>query len=291
MGTNFYNKIGNLKPKNRILLAPLLEPNDIAFRKLCQKAGAGLVYKGMINPLSKQKLPLDDKPALQIFCTSTKGLKEFVKKHESSVSLFDYNLGCPSKIAKRLGFGSYQHNKLDLIENVLKILRSSTKKPITIKLRKSKQALKIAKMAEKYVDAIAIHPRTHQQGYSDYADIKFAEKLKSSLSTPVIYSGDVSEKNISSLLKKFDFVLIGREAIGDPGIFARINNTSEKNKTQAEWFREYLKLAKKYNIYLRQIKYQAMNFTKKSKKAKDIRRELMNAKTIKEIHGVMKELD
>jgi len=37
-------KIGNLKLKSRILLAPMLEPNDIAFRLLCKKAGCGLTY-------------------------------------------------------------------------------------------------------------------------------------------------------------------------------------------------------------------------------------------------------
>jgi tRNA-dihydrouridine synthase len=34
-------KIGNLEIKNRFLLAPMLEPNDIAFRILCKKADAG----------------------------------------------------------------------------------------------------------------------------------------------------------------------------------------------------------------------------------------------------------
>ena len=48
-------KIGNLVLKNRIFLAPMLEPNDIAFRMLCKKAGAGLTFTGMIHPLSQKK--------------------------------------------------------------------------------------------------------------------------------------------------------------------------------------------------------------------------------------------
>jgi len=32
-------KIGKLKLKSWFLLAPMLEPNDIAFRLLCKKAG------------------------------------------------------------------------------------------------------------------------------------------------------------------------------------------------------------------------------------------------------------
>ena len=84
-------KIGSLKLKNRIFLAPMAEVNDIAFRKLCLDAGAGLVFTGMINPLSKQEIDLGDKPALQLFSTNEKGIKEFIKKYESKVKLFDFN--------------------------------------------------------------------------------------------------------------------------------------------------------------------------------------------------------
>jgi tRNA-dihydrouridine synthase B len=62
----------DLKLKNKIFLSPMEEINDIAFRLICKKAGCGLTYTGMITPLSKKKIYLDDKPALQLFCTSTK---------------------------------------------------------------------------------------------------------------------------------------------------------------------------------------------------------------------------
>ena len=52
------SKIGNLNLKNKIFLAPMEEINDVAFRLLCKKAGCGLTYTGMINPLSKQKFIL-----------------------------------------------------------------------------------------------------------------------------------------------------------------------------------------------------------------------------------------
>ncbi len=72
-------KIRNLVPRNRIFLAPMLEPNDPAFRTLCHNAGCGLVYTGMFSPLSKQQIFLDEKPAMQIVCNSTRGLKEFIE--------------------------------------------------------------------------------------------------------------------------------------------------------------------------------------------------------------------
>ena len=74
--------IGNLKLKNRFLLAPMLEPNDVAFRLLCKRAGCGLTYTGMVSPLSKQKMVLDDKPAVQLFGNDARGITSFIKKYE-----------------------------------------------------------------------------------------------------------------------------------------------------------------------------------------------------------------
>lgn len=274
-------KISSLKPKNKFFLAPMLEPNDIAFRLLCKKAGCGLTYTGMINPLSKQRVFLDDKPAIQIFCTHTKGIKEFIKKHEKKAALFDFNLGCPSTLAEKLGFQYFLHKDISKIEEILKVMRESTKKPITIKIRKSEKTLEIVKMASKYVDAICIHPRTQKQGYSGEPDLEFAIKVKKETNLPVIYSGNVNLKNVKELLKTFDFVMIGREAIGNPGIFSLLLN--KKNKIK---FSDYLKLAKKYNLYFRQIKYQAINFTKGMEGAREKRNILSKAKTIDDLKKV-----
>ncbi|MDH3352912.1 MAG: tRNA-dihydrouridine synthase family protein [Nanoarchaeota archaeon] len=276
-------KIKNLKLKNRFLLAPMLEPNDIAFRLLCKKAGCGLTYTGMTSPLSKQKLHLDDKPALQLFGNSERGVKEFIKKYDKNVSLWDFNLGCPSKLSKKSTHGAFMHEDFEAIKKILKAMKESTKKPITIKLRKSEYAIEIAKLAEKYVDAIGIHSRTIQQGYSGEVDYDFALKLKSSVSVPVIFSGNIDEKNAKKILKDFDFVFIGRGAIGDPEIFARLINKTTKIK-----FADYIKLAKKYKLFFRQVKYQAMNFTKGLANAKEIRKGLIEAKAIEDIEKAMK---
>lgn len=276
-------RIGNLNLKNRYLLAPMLEPNDVAFRLLCKKAGCSLTYTGMTSPLSKKELHLEDKPALQIFSNNSHGVKSFIKKYDSKVSLWEFNLGCPSKLSKKFGCGAFMLNELekDNIEKILKIMRSSTKKPITIKLRKSPKSLDIAKMAEQYVDAIGIHPRTVSQGYSGKVDYHFALKLKKLVKVPVIFSGNVNEKNVDKILKDFDFVFIGRAAIGNPKIFSKL--TGENFDIN---FKDYLKLAKKYGMFFRQIKYQSMNFTKGESGAKRIREKLIGVKSVEEIENV-----
>jgi tRNA-dihydrouridine synthase len=223
-------------------------------------------------------MDLDDRPAVQLFGNSVKGIKSFIKKYDSRVSLWDFNLGCPSKLSKRLEYGAFMHGDLDSIEKILRVMRSATDKPVTIKLRKSDKAIRIAKMAEEIgVDAIGIHARTFGQGYSGNVDYDFALKLKKAVGIPVIYSGDVDEKNIDSILKDFDFVFVGRACIGNPGFFSgkRIG------------FGEYLKLTKKYGLFFRQVKFQAMNWTKGMKGAKRLREGLIGVKSVSDIENMM----
>jgi len=272
-------KIGKLKLKNRFILAPMLEPNDISFRLLCKKAGCALTFTGMINTKNNKEIILDDKPALQIFSNDENEIKSFMKKYDKKVSLWDYNLGCPSKLSRKLQHGAFLQKDVDKVTKILKEIRCSTKKPCTVKLRKSNHAIEIAKIAEDLgFNAIIIHPRTIEQGYSGNPDYEFALKLKQKVKISVIYSGNVNINNYQKILNDFDFIMIGRNAIGNPGIFSKLINKKSKIS-----FKNYLKLSQKYRTSYRQIKYQAMNFTKNNKNAKEMRRNLIKSKNIEEI--------
>ncbi len=270
-------KIKNLEIKSKIFLAPMQEVNDIAFRLLCKKAGAGLTWTGLTSPLSPQKLDLDDRPILQIFAKNTKGISEFMKKYDKHVSGWDFNLGCPAKIAKKHGHGAFMAHDLEQIEQILAVMRKHTKKPLMVKIRKSKYANKILKITEKYCDAICIHPRTIAQGYSGEPDLSFADKIKDNSKIPVIYSGNVTKENAEKLLKDFDFVMMGREAIGRPSIFSNKNDIT---------FKDYLKLAKKYKLSFSQIKFQAMNFTKGERDSRKLRLKIFEIKKMEELERV-----
>ena len=235
-------KIRNLELKNRLFLAPMLEPNDIALRLLCKRAGCGLTFTGMTHPLYPKDIVLDDKPALQLFSNSHLGIKKFIKGHDKEVSLWDFNLGCPSKNSKKMEHGAFMHKDMENIKKIFRVIRTSTDKPCSVKLRKSNYAIEIAKLAEaEGFDLVCIHPRTQSQGYSGKPDYDFALELKKNLKIQVVYSGDVDSKNYKTILKYFDFVMFGRSAIGNPSVFSE-----GKNKIT---FSDYLKLVKKYNPY------------------------------------------
>jgi tRNA-dihydrouridine synthase B len=273
-------KIRNLNLHSKIFLAPMLEPNDIAFRLLCKKAGCTLTWTGMTNPLSKKTPQLADKPILQLFGNSTKGIKDFIKKYDGQVSGWDFNLGCPSKLSQKLKHGAFMTNDIKKIRDILNLIRSSTDKFFSIKLRKSQNTLAIAKLAEQLgIDAISIHARTTSQGYSGEVDYDFALALKKQIKIPIIFSGISKHKNIKKTLKDFDFVMLGRLAIGNPGIFG-----------QQITFDEYLRLANQYKIPFRQIKYQAINWTKGIKNSTKIRKKLAKTRSIEDLEKTIKNI-
>jgi len=272
-------KIGKLKLKSRVLLAPMLEPNDIAFRLLCSRAGCGLTWTGMTSALSRAKLNLDDQPVLQLFGNSSRGIASFMKRYDSEVSGWDFNLGCPSKLSKRLGHGACL-NDLGVIREILVCMRGNTERPLTVKIRKSDIAFDILKICEDVgVDGVCVHARTLGQGYSGEVDYNFALEVKKAVGIPVIFSGVFRLDEVDSILEDFDFVMLGRLAIGNPGIF------SEDGKRVG--FGEYLKLARKYGLYFRQIKYQAMNFTKGLVGGKELRMRLIRAKCVEDVERIM----
>ena len=276
-------KLGSLKLKNPYLLAPMHEVNDIAFRELCKKAGAGLVYTGLTNPQSRKPINLEDKPAIQLTCNKTTGLKEFIKKNNRNCSLWDFNLGCPSLHAKKSKTGFFMLKNLSVIKEILEIIRKNTKKPVTIKIRKAdlEYIKPIISLAEKYCYAIAIHPRTQEQGYSGEPDFEFAGKIKNITKLPIIYSGNVNSKqDADKILTYFDFVMIGRGAIGNPNIFYELTGKISKDKIN---FKDYLKLAEKYKLSFQQIKFQAINFTKGIQGASKIRALLSSAKKLEDL--------
>jgi len=268
---------------SKVFLAPMEEVNDPAFRMICKKAGAGLTWTPLSSPLSPIPLILDDKPILQIFGTETKGIVEFMKKYDSQVSGWDFNLGCPATTAKNHGYGAYLED-VEKVEEIVSLMRKNTKKPLSIKIRKSKLTDKFLKIAEKYCDAIGIHPRTRPQGYSGESDIEWAKEFKSKAKIPVIYSGDVDEKNVEERLSQFDYVMIGRKAIGHPEIFAKITNTPFKKD-----FKDYLKLAEKYKIQWRLIKFQAMQFTRGERSSRQKRNAMARTLNLEDLKKVFFE--
>ena len=97
--------------------------------------------------------------------------------------IVDINLGCPAKKVVKCG-GSGLLRDLQQLEIILRAVRAAVRIPLTIKMRagwddKNIVAVEVARMAEANgVQAVAVHPRTREQGYSGSADWSVIRRVR-----------------------------------------------------------------------------------------------------------------
>lgn len=236
-------KIGSLKLKSKLILAPLAGISDLPFRMLNRMFGAELGFVEMINCRSmgfKSKRTLqmlsthpEDRPlGVQLLgCEEEYVLKALgvLKKYE--FDLLDFNAACPAKKVTRRGEGASLLKDPKLLHKLLKLIVKHSKKnlPITVKIRSgwdrnSVNAREVALLAEDAgVDGLFIHGRTKMQGYSGDVDYKAIAEVKKALEIPVIASGNIFTAQLTK--KMFDEtgcdgVAVARGALGNPWIFS-----------------------------------------------------------------------
>ena len=239
-------KIGNIIIKGKASLAPMAGITDRAFREICSLFGAsyftsemisakGLIYKSsktysLINHSEKEK-PF----AVQLFgnCPEDffKGIG-LLEKYMDKIDLIDINMGCPAKKIIKENSGSALMKNPKLCGEIVKAAKGISPVPVTVKIRagwdeKHKNAAEIAQICElNGADAITVHGRTKEQGYSGTSDLEIIKKVKENVKIPVIGNGDVTsfetaEKMIA--FTKCDMIAVGRGAMGNPWIFKEIN--------------------------------------------------------------------
>lgn len=235
--------IRNLTLPHNVLMAPMAGITNLPFRLLVRDFGCALAFTEMIsaNGLVRKtgksyrflNSSLKDKPlGVQIFGSDPAVLSEAARVvSDSGADLLDINMGCPVKKVVKTGAGAALMKNLGQVRLILRAVRKAISIPLTVKVRSGwnrgdMKALEIARIAEDSgIDAVIIHPRTADQGFSGTADWNVIEVIKKNLSIPVIGSGDVrgpEDAYNMLLLTGCDAVMIGRGALGNPWIFKNI---------------------------------------------------------------------
>ncbi|HEY1964720.1 MAG TPA: tRNA-dihydrouridine synthase, partial [Acidobacteriaceae bacterium] len=150
---------------------------------------------------------------------------------DAGFDLVDLNLGCPAKRVVACNGGSGLLRDLPLIETIFKAIRAAVTIPFTVKFRmgwndKHIVCVDLAKLAEDCgLDAVALHARTREDGYTGQARWEYIAACKDAVSIPVIGNGDIrTPEDAASMVDRThcDAVMIGRTAPANPWIFRQI---------------------------------------------------------------------
>ena len=241
-------KIGTIDlGEHPVLLAPMEDVTDIAFRLMCKRFGADMVYTefvsadALIRNVSKtqQKLNVSDEErpvAIQIYGKEVGPMVEAAQIcEEAHPDVLDINFGCPVKKVAGKGAGAGMLRNIPLMLEITREVVKAVKLPVTVKTRLGWDADHriIVELAEQLQDcgiaALSIHGRTRAQMYTGEADWTLIREVKQNprMTIPIIGNGDVV--TAEQCQQRFDEtgvdgVMIGRGSIGRPWVFREVKH-------------------------------------------------------------------
>ena len=130
-----------------ILLAPMEDVTDPAFRLMCKRFGADMVYTefvsadALIRSVNKTmaKLNIDEQErpvAIQIYGKDVPTMVEAAKiVEEAKPDILDLNFGCPVKRVAGKGAGAGMLQNVPLMLEITKAVVDAVKIPVTVKTR------------------------------------------------------------------------------------------------------------------------------------------------------------
>ncbi len=225
-----------------LLLAPMEDVSDSAFRLLCRGFGASMVYSEFISAdalirsvkgaRNKLFIHPDERPAvIQLYGRDAETMAEAaVIAAEAKPELIDLNFGCPVKRVAGKGAGSGMLRNIPLMLEITSAVVKACPIPVTVKTRLGwdHSSIVIEDLAESLQDcgikALTIHGRTRSDMYTGNANWEYIRKVKDNprIHIPIIGNGDITTaEQANEAFDKYgvDAVMVGRASIGRPWIF------------------------------------------------------------------------
>ena len=244
-------RIGDLHVETPVVLAPMAAVTDLPFRTVCEEFGVGLTITEFLSahalsvgdPKTTGKLTasLDGRRfGVQIFGREPHMMDKAAKMAVAiGASLVDINMGCPAKrvVAGECGSALMREPEIaqELVRTVVAAVPANI--PVTVKHRAGwDQAHRNAPefacaMVEAGAKMITVHGRTRTQGFSGKSDPDIIKLVRETLPShiPLIGNGDVVDVEGYLRLREHtgcDAVMIGRGAMGNPWLFARLKEVA-----------------------------------------------------------------
>ena len=267
MPVNFWQK---LKKTGRpiLALAPMAGFTDSAFRQICKRYGADILYSEMASAtalfyaakeashkIKKNNVTLEllkfnrtqeKYYVVQLFgsesehfAVATRLITEKIKPDG-----IDINFGCPVPKIIKQGAGSGLMKDLKKSRAVIEAVLANTDLPVSIKIRAKAgevDALKFLKnISDLPLAAAMIHGRTLNQGFAGAPDWKIIKEAKKYFSGVILANGAVNDLKIArSALKesKADGLGLARGVLGRPWLFKEIKTGKIKNLKPKQIFK------------------------------------------------------
>lgn len=230
-----------------VLLAPMEDVTDPAFRLMCKKFGADMVYTefvsadALIRSVSKTLLKLnisdEERPvAIQIYGKDTETMVEAACiVEQAKPDILDLNFGCPVKRVAGKGAGSGLLQNIPKMLEITRAVVNAVRIPVTVKTRLGWDAEHkiIVPLAEQLqdcgIEALTIHGRTRAQMYTGEADWTLIGEVKNNprMRIPIIGNGDVTTpQRAQECFDRYgvDAIMVGRASFGRPWIFKEIKH-------------------------------------------------------------------
>ncbi len=313
-------KIGNVKLKNNLILAPMAGVTNLPFRVVCKDCGAGMVCTEMAS--SRAMFHNDQKTkrlfntqgekrpiSFQVFGSDEETLAYAAKYMSNFADIIDINMGCPAPKVVKNGDGSKLLLDLPKAKNIIETVVKNATVPVTVKFRKGWDkenivATDIAQIAEEAgASAVTIHGRTRSEFYTGKADWNIIKKVKESVKIPVIGNGDIVDEE--SALHMFeqtgvDGIMIGRGSLGNPWIFRNIEYYLKTGKKlDPPTIEERLNVMKKQinlaieekgeNVAIKELRKHISWYTKNLKNSSAFRDKINKIENEKELKLVIDE--
>ena len=228
-----------------VVQSPMANCTDLPFRLIARSQGMAFAFLEMVSSealvrRTPQTLELmrtvpEDRPVgAQLVGCEPEVMGEAAAMVEAmGFALVDINLGCPVPKIVSKGGGSMLLREPKTAERIFtKVVQAVRRIPVTVKMRlgfsdgSGAEAARIARIAQDCgIDAVAVHGRTREQGYTGRADYEAIRRVKDAVKIPVIGNGDVVDGGSALQLQRAagcDGVMLGRGALGNPWIYREV---------------------------------------------------------------------